>query len=74
MLTMKSFLADIDSYLNRTGMAESAFGRAAVGDPNFVSDCREGREPGLRLIRRVTEFMARRRKKQAPERTLGDAR
>jgi len=44
-------------------MSASAFGRAAVGDPNLVGDLRggEGKEqrmPSLRLVERVHKFMA----------------
>jgi hypothetical protein len=50
-------LAEIDRFLNKTGMTPTAFGKAAIGDPNFVRDLRGGREPRSRLITRAQEFM-----------------
>ena len=38
-------------------MSDTAFGRAAVGDPNFVADVRGGRMPGLRLVGRVSNYI-----------------
>lgn len=37
-----SLLREILAYCDRTGTAETAFGRAAVGDPNLVADLRRG--------------------------------
>lgn len=39
-------------------MSPTAFGRAAVGDPNLVGDLRNGRMPSLRLVARVSKFIA----------------
>lgn len=33
----------IESFLRRSGMAESRFGREAAGDPRLVFDMRKGR-------------------------------
>jgi hypothetical protein len=57
MLTRESFLAEIERFLAATGMAPSAFGRAAVADPNLVSDLRAGRTPGLKLVERIDRFI-----------------
>lgn len=57
MLTAKSFLAQIEAFLERTEMSATAFGVEAVRDPNFVADLRAGRMPSLRLVERVDEFM-----------------
>ncbi|HXJ59410.1 MAG TPA: hypothetical protein VNU68_22430 [Verrucomicrobiae bacterium] len=38
-------------------MTASAFGKAAVNDPNFVGDLRTGRKPNLGLVDRVHEFI-----------------
>jgi hypothetical protein len=53
-----ALLEAIEAYLERTRMSPTAFGLAAVGDPNFVRDLRGGREPRSRVIRRASEFMA----------------
>ena len=55
------FLAEIEAYLARERAAPSTFGRAAVGDPNFVRELRDGRTPSLRLVDRAHAYMARRR-------------
>lgn len=53
----QSFLSDIEAFLERTKMTASAFGRAAVNDPNFVGDLRGGRMPNLGLVDRVHQFI-----------------
>lgn len=57
MNAAESFLAEIDSYLSLSGMSDTAFGKAAVGDPSFVSDLRAGRSPGLRLVDKVRKYI-----------------
>jgi 2,4-dienoyl-CoA reductase-like NADH-dependent reductase (Old Yellow Enzyme family) len=52
-----STLRSIESFLRRTGMAPTAFGRAAARDPRLVFDLRRGREPTDRMKRRVEHFM-----------------
>jgi hypothetical protein len=57
-----AFLAEIEAYLARERTAPSTFGRAAVGDPSFVSELRAGRAPSLRLVDRARTYMARQRR------------
>lgn len=57
MLTSEAFLSEIEQFLSKSGMSPTAFGRAAVGDPNFVPDLRNGRMPSLRLVERVSGFI-----------------
>lgn len=52
---------DIDAFLSKTGMAPSTFGLKSIGDPNFVTDIRAGRVPGLLLIDKVRAFMSEQR-------------
>lgn len=52
-----SLITRIDAFLNATGQSASAFGRATVGDPNFVRDLRSGREPKRRLVEKVETYM-----------------
>jgi len=56
-----AFLAEIEAFLAREHLAASTFGRAAVGDPSFVRELREGRAPSLRLVDRTRAYMAARR-------------
>lgn len=46
-------LGEVETFLARTGMTASVFGRAAMGDPSFVFDLRAGRE-----LRRATRARA----------------
>ena len=55
-----AFLVEIEAFLQRARMSPSGFGRAALGDPNFVRDVRAGRAPSLRLVDRARAFMAAR--------------
>jgi hypothetical protein len=55
-----AFRSEIEAFLTRERAAPSAFGRAAVGDPNFVRELRNGRTPGLRLVDRARAYMTAR--------------
>lgn len=57
MVTAESFVAEVDAFLESSGMSPTAFGKAAVGDPSFVSDLKAGRTPGLRLVDRVCAYI-----------------
>lgn len=58
MTLLKDFTAEIDAFLERTGMAPTAFGRLACNDASFVEDLHGGREPRLSTIEKVRRFMA----------------
>ncbi|MGE0776219.1 MAG: hypothetical protein AB7G25_13660 [Sphingomonadaceae bacterium] len=47
----------IEQYLRRTGTPPTRFGRDAVGDPRFVGDLRNGREPRERTQLRVRAYL-----------------
>ena len=47
----------IETFLRRTGMPATKFGRLAASDPRFVLDLRNGRSPRTRTERRVEHFM-----------------
>jgi len=53
----QKFLSEIDTFLGKSGMSASAFGKAALNDPNFVWDLRSGRMPNLGLVERVHDFI-----------------
>jgi hypothetical protein len=50
-------LTKVETYLRRTGMPPTRFGREAVRDPRFVHDLRRGRTVGDRLLRRVMTYI-----------------
>ena len=54
----------IELYLRRTATAPTRFGRDAVGDPRFVFDLRNGREPREKTAVRVHQWLDRRESPQ----------
>lgn len=50
-------LREIEKFLHRNGTAPTRFGREAVGDPRFVFDVRNGRDPRPRTVARVLAFL-----------------
>lgn len=53
----RSLLQRIDRFLAESKIPPTLFGRHAVRDPRLVSDLRNGREAGTRIIARVEHFM-----------------
>lgn len=52
------FIAEIDAFLERTGMTPTDFGKSALKDPNFVGDLKKrGRKPTLGVVGRVQDFI-----------------
>jgi hypothetical protein len=52
-------LSSIEKFLRRSGTPPTRFGREAVGDPRFVLDLRNGREPRPSTISKVSEYLSR---------------
>jgi hypothetical protein len=66
MTTPEDLLSRIETFLKgRPDISTSRFGKDAVGDPNFVKDLREGREPRRKTIQRAEEFLIRAEAAQA---------
>lgn len=63
-------LRRIERHLRRFDIAPTRFGRDAVGDPRLVLDMRNGREPGARMVERITRFIERRETETSAERSL----
>lgn len=49
----------IDRYLRSSKTSQSRLGRDAVGDPNFVMNLRDGRQPRQATLDRVIAFIER---------------
>jgi len=49
----------IDRYLRASKTTPSRLGRDAVGDPNFVMNLRDGRQPRQATLDRVSAFLDR---------------
>lgn len=54
----QTLLTEISSYLDRTGMPLTIFGLKAINDPNLIKNLRAGREPRVKTIKRVMDFIA----------------
>ncbi len=50
-------LRRIERHLKRTRTPPTRFGRDAIGDPNFVFNLRDGREPRPKTLVRVLSFI-----------------
>lgn len=54
-------LRDVEKFLNATDITPARFGREAMGDPRFVFDLRNGREPRAGTVRKVRAYLERAR-------------
>ena len=50
-------LREVEKFLRASNVSPARFGRDAMGDPRFVFDLRNGREPRDRTVRRVRAFL-----------------
>lgn len=50
-------LCRIERFIKQRRMPPARFGREAVGDPCFVFDLRDGREPRERTVMRVSAYL-----------------
>ncbi len=53
-----SLLLTVERHLRRSEVAPSRFGREVAGDPRFVFDLRNGREPRPATRKKVLAFIA----------------
>ncbi len=53
----KSFLAEIERFLETEGLEATALGKQALADPSFVFDLRKGRSPSTRTIDKVRNWI-----------------
>ena len=54
---MVHLLREVEKFLRSTDVAPTRFGRDVMGDPRFVFDLRNGREPRERTVERVRSFL-----------------
>jgi hypothetical protein len=50
-------LRDVEKFLRQTDVAPTRFGREAMGDPRFVFDLRNGRDPRPRTVAKVRAYL-----------------
>jgi hypothetical protein len=60
-----AILGKVERYLRQYDIAQTRFGRMAVGDPRLVGDLRNGREMRPGTLARVEAFMAAHRENRA---------
>lgn len=58
MLNPTQFTEQVEAYLQASGMSPTGFGRAALGDPTFVFELRNGRQVSLSVAGRVLDYIA----------------
>lgn len=50
-------LREVERFLRQNGTPATRFGREAMGDPRFVFDLRNGRDPRPETVERVRAFL-----------------
>jgi hypothetical protein len=50
-------LREVEKFLRQSDVPPTRFGREAVGDPRFVFDLRNGRDPRPTTVARVLAFL-----------------
>lgn len=52
-----NLLREVEKFLRRNDTAPTRFGRDVVGDPRFVFDLRNGRDPRPATVARVRAYL-----------------
>jgi hypothetical protein len=52
-----NLLREVEKFLRRNETAPTRFGRDVVGDPRFVFDLRNGRDPRPQTVARVLAYL-----------------
>lgn len=52
-----NLLREVEKFLRRSDTAPTRFGRDVVGDPRFVFDLRNGRDPRPSTVARVRAYL-----------------
>lgn len=50
-------LMELEKFMRRCGVPPTRFGKEAIGDPRFVFDLRNGRDPRPRTVARVIQYL-----------------
>ena len=50
-------LREVEKFLRVSNVPPARFGREVMGDPRFVFDLRNGREPRARTVARIRKFL-----------------
>ncbi len=57
MTALEEFRNEVESFLERSGMAHTTFGTKAMGDAMFVQRLRKGSDPKISTAERVRKFI-----------------
>lgn len=57
MTEIDLFRAEIEAFLSERGMSPTTFGKTFAGDPLFVFQLRDGREPRTDTRKRILDAM-----------------
>ena len=57
MSEIEKFRNEVERYLSETGVTPTKFGKDFAGDPLFVFQLREGREPRTETRQRILDAM-----------------
>lgn len=63
MTTRDALLAEIEAFLERSGVAASEFGRAVLNDTSLVKRLRDGADVRLSTADRIRAFIAAHKRK-----------
>ena len=58
-MSLEEFKAKIEAYISSHQMTPTSFGKSFAGDPLFVFQLREGREPRTATRNKVLEAMSK---------------
>lgn len=72
IITDEQLVAQIDAFLERTGMAPTRFGLETLGDGGLLKGLREGRSLSLKNAQKVMLFMEHHRPTAEPTPTESD--
>ena len=50
-------LREVENFLRHSNIPPARFGRVVMGDPRFVFDLRNGREPRPATVARIRQFL-----------------
>ncbi len=68
----KSFLAEVERFLETAGLEPTSLGKQALSDPSFVFDLRKGRSPSTRTIDKVRSWMQQQKSSSKPAPLTGE--
>jgi predicted Ser/Thr protein kinase len=72
MTAREKLLAEVEAFLEKTGMRETTFGFETVNDPALVSDLRNGRNVRIDTAEKLRNYIAKNRGGKPRPKSAGD--